>query len=80
VTNESNSSWGAFGITLFDSLDTLYLLGFRDDYEEAVKYALTVDFVKVFFFLLSGSSLHHLTFRTTMPPSLNSPLDTSGVF
>ncbi|PRP89119.1 hypothetical protein PROFUN_01839 [Planoprotostelium fungivorum] len=46
VSNETNSSWGGFGITLFDSLDTMLLMGLRDEYAKALNHVLKVDFKK----------------------------------
>ena len=36
ITNETNDSWGAMGATLVDSLDTMYLMGLKSDFEKAV--------------------------------------------
>eukprot|EP01118_Nematostelium_gracile_P009339 TRINITY_DN3135_c0_g1_i2.p1 TRINITY_DN3135_c0_g1~~TRINITY_DN3135_c0_g1_i2.p1 ORF type:complete len:553 (-),score=112.58 TRINITY_DN3135_c0_g1_i2:19-1677(-) len=44
VTNETNSSWGAFGITIFDALDTMVLMNIEDLYTKSREWVLNVDF------------------------------------
>eukprot|EP00466_Bigelowiella_natans_P005734 jgi/Bigna1/84491/fgenesh1_pg.142_\ len=46
TTNETNDSWGGFGITLFDSLDTMLLMGLDDEYERALGHVRTINFNK----------------------------------
>eukprot|EP01114_Cavostelium_apophysatum_P016209 TRINITY_DN4558_c0_g1_i2.p1 TRINITY_DN4558_c0_g1~~TRINITY_DN4558_c0_g1_i2.p1 ORF type:complete len:765 (+),score=229.99 TRINITY_DN4558_c0_g1_i2:105-2399(+) len=46
VTNETNNSWGGFGISLFDSLDTMIIMGLESTYEKARDWCLEVDFDK----------------------------------
>ena len=45
--NETNSSWGGFGVTLFDSLDTMILMDLQDIYMKAREWVLSVNFEKV---------------------------------
>jgi mannosyl-oligosaccharide alpha-1,2-mannosidase len=47
VTNETNSSWGGFGVTIFDALDTLLIMGLEPEYIAARDHALSVSFDKV---------------------------------
>mmetsp|Transcript_33537 Transcript_33537/g.46790 ORF Transcript_33537/g.46790 Transcript_33537/m.46790 type:complete len:403 (+) Transcript_33537:81-1289(+) len=44
TTNETNDSWGGFGVTLFDSLDTMLLMGLDDEYGRALDHVRRVDF------------------------------------
>ena len=46
ISGESHSSFGNLAATLVDSLDSLWILGFRDDFEDAVKAIGTIDFGK----------------------------------
>lgn len=43
VSGKSANRYGGWGATLFDSIDTLWLMGMREEYEEAVTAALSVD-------------------------------------
>ena len=36
LTDSSNDAWGGFGVTMVDGLDTAYLLGLQDEFDEAV--------------------------------------------
>lgn len=47
VTNRTNSSWGGFGVTIFDALDTLLLMRLDDMFERALKFVLSIDFEKM---------------------------------
>lgn len=44
VSGGSKDSWGGYGATLVDSLDTLWIMGLKDDFEEAVAAAVSIDF------------------------------------
>lgn len=46
TTNRTNYSWGGFGITLFDALDTMLIMGLDDMYKQSKDFALNVDFDK----------------------------------
>jgi len=46
VTNRTNYSWGGFGITLFDALDTMLIMGLDDMYKQSRDFALNVDWEK----------------------------------
>jgi len=46
VTNETNSSWGGFGVTLFDSLDTMIIMGLEEQYKKSRDWALAANFEK----------------------------------
>ena len=47
VSDITNDSWGGFGITLIDALDTMMLMGLRDEVEIARKHVATLNFDKV---------------------------------
>mmetsp|Transcript_19733 Transcript_19733/g.50506 ORF Transcript_19733/g.50506 Transcript_19733/m.50506 type:complete len:608 (-) Transcript_19733:61-1884(-) len=36
TTNRTNDSWGGFGVTLIDGLDTLWIMGLKKEFETAV--------------------------------------------
>ena len=38
VTGNYKDNWGGMGMTLIDSLDTLYLMGLIDEYNEAKEW------------------------------------------
>ena len=62
MSNETNSSWGGFGVTLFDALDTMLLMGLNSEYQQAKDHVLSVDFKKVnfnvfFIFILNVRTL-----------------------
>jgi hypothetical protein len=38
TTNETNDSWGAMAVTIIDSLDTMYMLNLKTDFEKALQY------------------------------------------
>lgn len=40
VSGGFNDNWGGVGLTLIDSLDTLWLLGFRSEFDEAVEWVV----------------------------------------
>ncbi|OAL53545.1 mannosyl-oligosaccharide 1,2-alpha-mannosidase IC [Pyrenochaeta sp. DS3sAY3a] len=44
MTGMSNNQFGGWGATLIDSLDTLWIFDMKDEFQEAVDAALTVDF------------------------------------
>lgn len=44
VTGGSRNTLGGWAATLIDSLDTLWLMGLKDEFEEAVQAAATIDF------------------------------------
>lgn len=44
MTGKSNNQFGGWGATLIDSLDTLWIFDMKDEFQEAVDAALTVDF------------------------------------
>lgn len=46
VTGQSKNPFGGWGATLVDSLDTLWIMGMRDEFSEAVAAAATIDFTK----------------------------------
>ncbi|KAJ2827557.1 hypothetical protein IWW50_001833 [Coemansia erecta] len=46
LTQTGNTRWGGWAITLLDSLDTLYLMGLRDEYNEAKDHVRGIDFTK----------------------------------
>ena len=41
MSKSGNSHWGGFGATLVDSLDTLWLMGLREEFKEAVGWVET---------------------------------------
>ena len=43
LTDNGTNSWGDIGITAVDSLDTLYFMGLKTEYEQAKKLALQVN-------------------------------------
>ena len=59
VTNTTNDSWGGFGITLVDTLDTMALMKFDEYLEEAreVKNLFLYFSFSLFLFSLSSLSL-----------------------
>jgi len=44
VSKGTNDSWGKFGATLVDALDTLFIMGFRDEFEKAKDFVRRLDF------------------------------------
>ncbi|PIA13221.1 class I Alpha1,2-mannosidase, partial [Coemansia reversa NRRL 1564] len=44
LSHSHNQRWGNWSISLVDALDTLYLFGMLDEYEEAKKYVQNIDF------------------------------------
>lgn len=38
VTKQCKNNWGGVGMTLIDSLDTLWIMGMKSEFEEAVEY------------------------------------------
>lgn len=46
ITGQSRNTFGGWGATLVDSLDTLWIMGMKIDFEEAVDAAVTIDFTK----------------------------------
>ncbi len=46
TTNATNDSWGGFGVTLFDSLDTMIIMGLEDEYQRALRHVYRVSFDK----------------------------------
>lgn len=44
VSGEWRDTFGGWAATLVDSLDTLWLLGLKEDFEDAVKASLSIDF------------------------------------
>jgi mannosyl-oligosaccharide alpha-1,2-mannosidase len=44
LTGAWKNTFGGWGATLVDSLDTLLIMGFRDEFEEAVSSAVDIDF------------------------------------
>lgn len=46
VTAEGEESFGGWGATLVDSLDTLWIMGLRDEFEDAVEAVAWIDFGK----------------------------------
>eukprot|EP00467_Chlorarachnion_reptans_P011364 CAMPEP_0114532346 /NCGR_PEP_ID=MMETSP0109-20121206/26614_1 /TAXON_ID=29199 /ORGANISM="Chlorarachnion reptans, Strain CCCM449" /LENGTH=759 /DNA_ID=CAMNT_0001715399 /DNA_START=323 /DNA_END=2606 /DNA_ORIENTATION=+ len=46
TTNETNDSWGGFGVTLFDSLDTMLIMGLEDEYHRAIQHVYRTSFDK----------------------------------
>lgn len=46
ITGQSRNTFGGWGATLVDSLDTLWIMGMRAEFEEAVGAAVTIDFTK----------------------------------
>jgi mannosyl-oligosaccharide alpha-1,2-mannosidase len=47
VSNITNDSWGGFGISMIDALDTMLLMGLRDEVELSRKHIATLQFDKV---------------------------------
>lgn len=41
---QTNDSWGKFGITLVDSLDTLWIMGLNNEFEMAKNHVNSLDF------------------------------------
>ncbi|KAF1946865.1 seven-hairpin glycosidase [Clathrospora elynae] len=46
VTAEGEESFGGWGATLVDSLDTLWIMGLKEEFHEAVEAAAAIDFGK----------------------------------
>ncbi|KXJ94844.1 family 47 glycoside hydrolase [Microdochium bolleyi] len=46
VSGGSRSTFGGWAATLVDSLDTLWIMDMREEFEEAVAAAITIDFTK----------------------------------
>lgn len=46
ITGKSRNTFGGWGATLVDSLDTLWIMGMKAEFEEAVDAAVTIDFTK----------------------------------
>lgn len=46
ITGGSRNPFGGWGATLVDSLDTLWIMGMKDEFREAVAAAYTIDFTK----------------------------------
>lgn len=46
ITGQSRNTFGGWGATLVDSLDTLWIMGMKIEFEEAVDAAVTIDFTK----------------------------------
>jgi mannosyl-oligosaccharide alpha-1,2-mannosidase len=46
VTAEGEQSFGGWGATLVDSLDTLWIMGLRDEFHQAVEAVASIDFGK----------------------------------
>jgi mannosyl-oligosaccharide alpha-1,2-mannosidase len=44
MSGTGRDSFGGWGATLVDTLDTLYIMGLQQDFDEAVKQALLIDF------------------------------------
>jgi mannosyl-oligosaccharide alpha-1,2-mannosidase len=44
ISGGSRDSFGSWGATLVDSLDTLWIMGMQDEFDEAVDAALQIDF------------------------------------
>jgi mannosyl-oligosaccharide alpha-1,2-mannosidase len=44
VSGNARSSFGSWGLTLIDSLDTLWLMGMKAEFEEAVEQVANIDF------------------------------------
>ncbi|KAH9909338.1 glycoside hydrolase family 47 protein [Xylariomycetidae sp. FL2044] len=44
ISGRSKDTFGGWGATLVDSLDTLWIMGFRDEFQEAVAAAATINF------------------------------------
>ncbi|USP73594.1 glycoside hydrolase family 47 protein [Curvularia clavata] len=44
ITAEGEESFGGWGATLVDSLDTLWIMGLRDEFDEAVEAVAMIDF------------------------------------
>ncbi|KAI4947844.1 hypothetical protein J4E86_008361 [Alternaria arbusti] len=46
ITGEGEESFGGWGATLVDSLDTLWIMGLKEEFEEAVEAVAAIDFGK----------------------------------
>ncbi|KAJ1974181.1 hypothetical protein H4R34_004811 [Dimargaris verticillata] len=44
VTNVSHSHWGGYGVSLIDALDTLWFLGFKEEFHQALGHVHRLDF------------------------------------
>lgn len=44
ISGGSKNTFGGWGATLVDSLDTLWIMGMRDEFDEAVDAAINIDF------------------------------------
>jgi hypothetical protein len=42
-TNATNDSWGGFGVTAIDALDTLWMLGLQQEFNQAAQIAVAAD-------------------------------------
>ncbi|TFK26226.1 mannosidase [Coprinopsis marcescibilis] len=47
MTEEGMNQYNGWALTVFDSLDTLWLLGFKDEYKRALKVVESIDFKRV---------------------------------
>ncbi|KAK4169005.1 glycoside hydrolase [Cladorrhinum sp. PSN259] len=47
ITGKKRNVFGGWGATLVDSLDTLWIMGFKEEFYEAVDAAITIDFNKI---------------------------------
>ena len=47
ISGNSNNNFGGWAATLVDSLDTLWILNMKEDFDEAINAALTIDFTDV---------------------------------
>ncbi|KAJ1911041.1 hypothetical protein H4219_006062 [Mycoemilia scoparia] len=46
LTRNYTNKWGGWGVSLIDALDTLYIMGLKDEFDEARDFALSIDFTK----------------------------------
>eukprot|EP01079_Euglenida_sp_SAG-EU17-18_P005832 gene5832-1039_t len=67
LTNATNDSWGGFGITLVDSLDTLILMGMQEEFQQALSHVARINYnvdVRVSFF---ETTIRHLGYPIFLP-------------
>ena len=47
VTNKTNDSWGGYGITLVDALDTMLIMGLDKEFIRAREQVARIEYTKV---------------------------------
>eukprot|EP01103_Thecamoeba_quadrilineata_P017228 TRINITY_DN6016_c0_g1_i1.p1 TRINITY_DN6016_c0_g1~~TRINITY_DN6016_c0_g1_i1.p1 ORF type:complete len:669 (+),score=115.23 TRINITY_DN6016_c0_g1_i1:235-2007(+) len=60
VTNQTNDSWGGYGVTLVDALDTLLVTDLADEFERAREHVKNIKYVKNYDASFFETSIRHL--------------------